>query len=330
MEAFVHQTKSSDAVGTPHIIRSTEVDLDVDAVRSLIAAHFPEYADLPVTELATPGSQNHMFRLGRTLCVRLPRRRGVVERLRKEVRWLPMISQDSPLMVPEPVASVNPGAAYPMPWAIYRWIEGQPFSAEALIDEEESALRMAAFVASLRKLDPSDAPPSQQDRPFADRDLDVRRGIPLVGDVLDQAKLADAWQRLADTEPWTGKPTWTHGDLLPQNFVLRDGQLAAIVDFGSLGVGDPALDLLPAWAAFGARGRLAFRRALAVDDASWRRGQLFALQQAVAIAAGPRAWGGPMLPVAIHMAESVLSEGCSSAGSFADDRSGVVKAPAVP
>jgi aminoglycoside phosphotransferase (APT) family kinase protein len=287
----------------------TEVDLDVAAVRRLIATCFPDYAELPVTELAAPGTQNIMYRLGRDLCIRLPRRQRVVRRLEKELRWLPAISRRSPLEVPAPVASADASGAYPMPWAIYRWIDGEPFSAEDLVDEDESARRLAAFVTALRTLDRTGAPPSQQDRSVADRDRDVRRAVPLVSAVFDRAKVARAWERLLDALPWTGASTWTHGDLLPTNFLMRRGRLTAIIDFGCAGIGDPALDLLPAWAAFGARGRATFRSALAVDDATWRRGQALALHQAVVIAADQLPWNGPMLPVAVRTGESVLSDG---------------------
>lgn len=287
----------------------TDIDFDADAVRRLVGAHFPHYAALPVTEVATPGTQNMVYRLGQDLCVRLPRRQRVVRRLEKELRWLPAVAARSPLEVPAPVAAVDPGDGFPMPWAIYRWIEGEPVASGAPIDDEESATRLAAFVAALRTLDPADGPPSQQDRSVADRDRDVRRAAPFIGSVLDHARVVDAWQRLVDALPWAGPPTWTHGDLLPSNFLARRGRLAAVIDFGCAGIGDPALDLLPAWAVLGARGRETFRNALGVDEATWRRGRAIALHQAVVIAADQLAWNGPMLPVAVRTGESVLADG---------------------
>ncbi|MFD0746417.1 phosphotransferase [Phytohabitans flavus] len=55
------------------------------------------------------------------------------------------------------------------------------------------------------------------------------------------------------------------------NLLLKDGQLAAVIDFGTCGVGDPACDLAIAWTLVTADGRQAFRKRLSVDEATWAR-----------------------------------------------------------
>ena len=42
-------------------------------------------------------------------------------------------------------------------------------------------------------------------------------------------------------------PLWLHGDLLAENLLVRQGELAAVLDFGGLAVGDPTVDLVVAW-----------------------------------------------------------------------------------
>jgi aminoglycoside phosphotransferase (APT) family kinase protein len=54
-----------------------------------------------------------------------------------------------------------------------------------------------------------------------------------------------------------------------------------VIDFGTLGVGDPAYDVMVAWKIFPADIRTAFRRALAVDDATWARARGLVVSQAV-------------------------------------------------
>ena len=59
--------------------------------------------------------------------------------------------------------------------------------------------------------------------------------------------------------------------------LAQEGQLTAVIDFGGLGVGDPACDLMIAWNLFTPPMRWAFREAIDVDDATWARGRGWAL-----------------------------------------------------
>ena len=59
--------------------------------------------------------------------------------------------------------------------------------------------------------------------------------------------------------------------------------MRAVIDFGGVGMGDPAADVIPAWAVFGPAGREVFRRALEVDDGVWERARGYALHQAAMI-----------------------------------------------
>ena len=76
---------------------------------------------------------------------------------------------------------------------------------------------------------------------------------------------------------------WIHADLLRPNVLVRGGRLRAVIDFGGVGVGDPAADVIAAWSVFGRAGRETFREALDVDDATWNRARGFALHQAAMI-----------------------------------------------
>lgn len=73
---------------------------------------------------------------------------------------------------------------------------------------------------------------------------------------------------------------WIHADLLRPNLLVNGGRLCAVIDFGSVGVGDPAADVIAAWSVFSHAGRETFRTALEVDDGTWSRARGFALHQA--------------------------------------------------
>ncbi len=50
-----------------------------------------------------------------------------------------------------------------------------------------------------------------------------------------------------------------------------------MIDFGLLGIGDPACDLMPGWCLFDASSRKVFEDNVNVDAATWRRARGWAL-----------------------------------------------------
>jgi aminoglycoside phosphotransferase (APT) family kinase protein len=90
-----------------------------------------------------------------------------------------------------------------------------------------------------------------------------------------------AWEEALTAPVWDRGFVWIHGDLDARNLLIGDRRLIGVVDFGCLGVGDPACDVMVAWKVLGDESRQAFRTALAVDDATWARGRGWALSQAL-------------------------------------------------
>ena len=80
---------------------------------------------------------------------------------------------------------------------------------------------------------------------------------------------------------WERDPVWFHGDVATGNLLVRDGRLAAVLDFGSSGVGDPACDIVIAWTLLSGASRDRFRAELGVDAATWSRGRGWALWKAL-------------------------------------------------
>ena len=101
--------------------------------------------------------------------------------------------------------------------------------------------------------------------------------------VIDGDAAVAAWERALRAPAWAGSPVWIHSDLLRPNVLVRDGRVCAVIDFGGVGVGDPAADVIAAWSVFGRAGRGVFRAALEVDDGTWERARGFALHQAALI-----------------------------------------------
>jgi aminoglycoside phosphotransferase (APT) family kinase protein len=105
--------------------------------------------------------------------------------------------------------------------------------------------------------------------------------VAALGTQVDAAEVLDAWDEALAAPPWTGPPTWFHGDLSPGNLLCVGDRLHAVIDFGCLGVGDPAVDLIVAWNVLPASARPRFRDAVDVDDATWERGRGWALSIAL-------------------------------------------------
>lgn len=181
------------------------------------------------------------------------------------------------------MAKGRPASWYPFSWATYRWIDGQPYSDELLDDELGAADDLARFVAELRRIDPAVEAPSGGRKPLRQLDAVTRAAIESAGGVIDSAAAIAAWEHVLRAPTWEGTPVWIHTDLLRPNLLLRNGRLCAVIDFGGVGVGDPAADVIAAWSVFGRTGREAFRGALDVDDGTWERARGFALHQAVVI-----------------------------------------------
>jgi aminoglycoside phosphotransferase (APT) family kinase protein len=94
--------------------------------------------------------------------------------------------------------------------------------------------------------------------------------------------VADEWERALTAPAWDGPPVWHHGDIDVRNWLVRDGRIRGVIDWESMGVGDPACDVMVAWKLHSSAARDAFREALPTDDATWERARGWALSQAVA------------------------------------------------
>lgn len=78
---------------------------------------------------------------------------------------------------------------------------------------------------------------------------------------------------------------WFHGDIAAGSLLVADGQLTAVIDFGTSGVGDPACDLVIAWTMFAGDSRRAFRQAVGQDGGTWARARGWVLWKALLPAA---------------------------------------------
>jgi aminoglycoside phosphotransferase (APT) family kinase protein len=262
-----------------------EVYTDVSLVGKLLAAQFPQWADLPIAPVSSAGTDNAIYRLGADMAVRLPRIHWAIGQVDKEHQWVPRLAPLLPLSIPVLLAKGKPGEGYPWHWSIYRWLEGENMTIDNITDPHQSAIDLAQFITALQGIDPTGGPLAGEHNlrgvPLATRDTVTRDAIAALRGMIDADKATMVWEAALQNSEWERAPVWFHGDMLPGNVLFNRSRVSAIIDFGGLGVGDPSCDLMIAWSLFSGKSRDAFRVALAVDDATWARGRGHALSQAL-------------------------------------------------
>lgn len=262
-------------------MHADEIDTDVSLVRRLVAGQFPAWSGLSVAPVPSAGTDNALYRLGRDMVVRLPRIHWAVDAVAREQRWLPRLAPHLPVAIPAPLGLGWPAAGYPYPWSVYRWIQGVNPVVGRLRDPVILGREVAGFIAAMRMIDRAGAPPAGRCESLRARDDEVRRAMAALDGLIDASTVAAAWETALAAPAWAGEPVWIHGDLAPGNLLCRGGRLAAVIDFGGIGLGDPAADLPVGWNLLPATARDAFRALVGIDDATWERGRGWALSIAL-------------------------------------------------
>jgi len=261
---------------------AADVEVTEELVRRLLVDQHPDLADLPLVLIAN-GWDNVIFRLGADLVVRMPRRRMAADLVVNEQRWLPVLSARLPLAVPTPLRVGRPDDAYPWNWSICPWFDGEVAADVALADPRREATALGEFVAALHREAPGDAPLNEfRGQPVGDLRARVVGNVARLGPLVDPVAVLARFDEAAAVDEWSGPPQWLHGDLHSANVLVADGAISAVIDFGDITSGDPAVDLAIGWMLFDAVDRDAFRHAAGdVDDATWSRAIAWAVHFAV-------------------------------------------------
>jgi aminoglycoside phosphotransferase (APT) family kinase protein len=255
-------------------VQAGRLDVAIPLVSQLITSQFPQWAELPLRPVELAGSDNAMYRLGEDMVVRLPGAEWAFGQAEKEQRWLSQLAPHLPLAIPVPLGKGAPTEDFPHPWNVYRWLDGETATAERLADLNQATGELAEFVTALQSIDPADGPnDSEGSEPLAMRDSETRVAIAAMEGLYDTAVLYKAWDAAVQAPLWDKPPVWVHGDLHPGNLLAVDGKLSAVIDWGGVCVGDPAIDLMIAWTLLTPETREIFRAALPTDDATWARGR---------------------------------------------------------
>jgi len=265
------------------------IEADAELARRLVGEQFPQWAGLPVRPVSHGGWDNFTFHLGDAMVVRLPSAAEYALAVDKEQQWLPVLAPRLPLPVPVPLAHGKPGEGYPFPWSVHSWLDGETANPQRVSDPVRFALDLAGFLAALQNVDAGGGPQPGKHNWFRGGTLRTyaavaERALTALDGRIDTGLAREIWQAALDAR-WDGRDVWFHGDVAPGNLLLDGGELAAVIDFGTCGVGDPACDTAIAWTLLTGDGRRAFRERLSVDEGTWARGRGWALWKTLAACA---------------------------------------------
>jgi aminoglycoside phosphotransferase (APT) family kinase protein len=265
-----------------------QLTINTDAARELVRAQFPQWRQMSVRRVEAHGTVNAIFRIGARRSARFPLQPGDVsstrQRLEVEADAARRLLGRTRFRTPEPIATGEPGAGYPLPWAVQTWIPGEVATEHAASGSARFANDLAEFVRDVRAMDTDGRGFTGTNRggQLTSHDTWMEHCFQRSEALLDVTWLRATWDRFRQL-PRSDPDMMTHGDLIPPNLLITNGRLTGVLDVGGLAPADPALDLVGAWHLLGAEPRQQFRHALHCDDLQWARGAAWAFEQAVGL-----------------------------------------------
>jgi aminoglycoside phosphotransferase (APT) family kinase protein len=251
----------------------------------LIIEQFPRFSHLHIATVEYDGHDNRTFHLGNEMLIRLPSAESYALKVPKEQKWLPILQQHISLPIPQPIAMGQPSETYPWHWSIYKWLDGKSINMLDIddLDLECIAVQLAQFLKELYKIDISDANellPGQHNWWRGDHisvyDVQARTQIIRLNNIINAEESFKLMDR-AMSAKWSRDPVWMHGDIAVGNILIQDGKVAGIIDFGGMGIGDPACDLGIAYTLLKGESRKIFQSQLTLDPDTWTRAKAWVL-----------------------------------------------------
>jgi len=267
-------------------MHADQLTVTVATVRALVDDQFPQWRDLPVTPVASPGTVNAIVRIGGRLGARFPLQPGdpqaVRAALHAEAAAARELAGHTRFPIPHPVAIGEPGAGYPMPWSVQTWLPGVTADEADPSASLAFARDLAEFIATVATIDTRGRTfrGSGRGGDLTAHDAWLETCFANSEHLLDVPRLRRMWTVMREL-PRHRPDVMTHGDLIPGNVLVTDGRLAGVLDVGGLGPADPALDLVAAWHLLDPGPRAVLRNELGCDELDWARGRAWAFQQAM-------------------------------------------------
>ncbi len=228
------------------------LDVNASLARSLINSQFPELAGRELAQLRA-GWDHAVWRCG-DIVFRFPHQTGSLDLARRSVQALQQLAPKLPLRIPIPTHQGTPTPAYPGHFVGYRWLAGWlpadlPLTTS---DRTRAASTLAGFLHVLHKLEWAESrswgvAAASDKGSMALRSEKARKRVQQLADTGWARLAADALQAMErpPAEALAGEACLVHGDLHAGQVLLDSNHnLAAVLDWDELAIGDPAFDLI--------------------------------------------------------------------------------------
>lgn len=220
--------------------------MSAELARALLRSQFPDLADAPLALLGR-GWDMDVWRCG-GLVFRFPRRPLAIPLCETELRVLPQLAPLLPVRIPVPSHIGRPEAAFPAPFYGHPYLPGRTADRVHPDAAERCALApaIARFLRTLHQERVSGVPPD----PFRGAMQGTSERALLRIERLERSRwaahLPAARARLQRPPPEADGALHVllHGDFYLRHLLLdRLGELAGVIDWGDVCLGDPAVDL---------------------------------------------------------------------------------------
>lgn len=254
-----------------------DFDISHQLASVILTRQFPALAPIHIERLDA-GWDNTVFLVNEITVFRFPRRHIAVPLLEREHRILPLLNMHFPDQTPHLSYIGTPCAEYPHPFSGYHMLPGQPAHKVGLHSQRRhhTAEQLGRFLRKLHEI-----PIEKPTRLGIDGDtlgrMNTDDRIPKYTHLVQTAQerhlipSAAPFLTLTESLPRTvdifEHRVLAHGDLNFRNFLVQDsGALTAVIDWGDIHVGHPAVDLAIAHVFFPPYAQSAFWRAYGVVD----------------------------------------------------------------
>lgn len=292
--------------------------VDTRQARALMQEAWPSLR-VDTLEPFGAGWDNTAYLVNQAWVVRFPRRENCVVSMRREIAALPVLAPRLPLRIPVPTYACDGVPSFDWPFAAYPLVPGATACKLALTDAErwQAAPRVAEFLRTLHATAPAALaaavlPTGRFDfawlATWEERTADRLATLVAAGVVTSSQHVA-LLRLIAHGAPSAEAPlVVVHGDLYVRHIVMNAArEVAGVIDWGDIALGEVARDLAVAFTMFPPRARDALLAAYGASPADAALAHVIAAHHAIAGLAYAHAEGDEDLRRELRLATQWLT-----------------------